>query len=117
MKPLIPLPEDTIQAQIYKYYHNKYCNRLAENPNVIFSVPNGGYRSKSQAMLMKATGLVAGVSDLIIVRNREVLFIEVKTEIGVLSKHQEQFRDTVTALGFRYIVVRSLKEFICELER
>lgn len=104
--------EDNLQAEIFKYYHNKYCNKLANPRHCIFSVPNGGTRSKREAMTFKATGLVAGVSDLIVVQPNRIIFIEVKIDKGVQSDKQKEFEKTVKELGFQYYVVRSLDEFI-----
>jgi len=103
--------EDVIQAEIYKWYNNSFCLKNHEPQCIIFSVPNGGTRNIREAMLLKATGVVAGVSDLIIVRQSEVLFVEVKTEIGKQSKEQKNFQKTVENFGFKYILVRSLEDF------
>jgi hypothetical protein len=105
------LNEDILQAQIYKYYHNTYCTKLNNPKHCIFAVPNGGLRSKSEAMKFKATGLVAGVSDLIIIQPNRVIFIEVKFEKGKQSEAQIQFENSVKALGFEYYVIKSLEEF------
>jgi hypothetical protein len=104
--------EDVIQAEIYKWYHNKYCTKLNNPRHSIFAVPNGGTRSKAEAMKFKATGLIAGVSDLIVVQPNRVLFIEVKTPIGRQQPNQIDFQKRVELLGFEYLVVRSLEDFI-----
>jgi hypothetical protein len=62
-------------------------------------------------MLLKATGVVAGVSDLIIIKPNEVIFVEVKTEIGKQSDKQKEFQQIVETLGFKYLLVRSLEDF------
>ena len=80
-------------------------------PHVIFSVPNGAYVSKHQAMKLKATGLVSGVSDLIIIQPNRCLFIELKLEKGKQSENQKNFENKVKRLGFEYFIVRSLEEF------
>jgi hypothetical protein len=103
--------EEILQAEIYKWYHNNYCTKFSDPQNIIFSVPNGGYRTKSEAMRLKATGLLAGVSDLIILRKNEVIFVELKTATGKQSKEQKSFQEKVTKLGFKYYIVRSLVEF------
>lgn len=105
------MTEDQIQAQIFKWYHNKFCTKNNNPKHIIFSVPNGGTRSKREAMKFKATGLVAGVSDLIVIQPNRCIFVEVKTEIGKQSDKQKEFETTVKNLGFEYIVVRSLEDF------
>ena len=78
-------------------------------------MPNGGYRARSEAMKMKATGLVAGVSDLIIVQPDRVIFLELKDTNGRQSNEQKSFQEKVTALGFEYWLIRSLEEFKAKL--
>lgn len=59
----------------------------------------------------KLTGLLPGVADLIVLIPNVVLFIEVKTDKGIQSEKQKAFENKVKALGFRYEIVRSLKDF------
>lgn len=103
--------EDQIQATIYKWFHNHYCLKNHNPKFSIFAVPNGGLRSKHEAMKLKSTGVVAGVSDLIVVLPNKVLFVEVKTLVGKQREAQKDFENVVTALGFDYFLVRSLEDF------
>lgn len=105
------MSEDILQAAIYKWYHNTYCTKKTNPKHCIFSVPNGGNRSAREAMKFKATGLVAGVSDLIVVQPNRVIFVEVKTATGRQSDKQKAFEKTVKDLGFEYILVRNLEDF------
>jgi len=105
------MTEDILQAQIFKWYHNNYCNKLSNPRNVIFAVPNGGKRNPVEAMKLKATGLVSGVSDLIVVTKEKVLFIELKLPKGKQQKTQKEFQSDVTNLGYEYHICRSLEEF------
>ena len=105
------LSEDILQAEIFKWYHNNYCLPIHTPRHYIFSVPNGGLRNKREAVKMKATGLKAGVSDLIILQPNKAIFVEVKTETGRQSDKQKAFQVIVSNLGFEYHVVRSLEEF------
>lgn len=83
----------------------------------LFAVANGGGRSKAEAARLKAEGVVAGVSDLILLkRNREygALLIEMKTpeRQSHQSDRQVWWQQTVTADGeYKYVVCRSLTEF------
>lgn len=104
--------EDQIQAEIYKWFHNKYCTKLNNPRFCIFAVPNGGLRTKHEAMKLKATGTLSGVSDLIILLPNKTYFIEVKTEVGRQSEEQKKFQEIVKNLGFDYVLVRSLENFI-----
>lgn len=102
--------ESKIQQEIVMWFRNNYC-LLHHNPrSLIFSVPNDSKDAKEQ-MRKKATGLYAGVSDLICVHFGKVLFIEVKADNGIQSPRQKDFQNIVELQGFEYHLVRSLDEF------
>lgn len=105
------MTEDQLQQQIYTWYNNKFCLKNQEPRHIIFSVPNGGSRNVIEAKKMKATGLLSGVSDLIIIRPEKVLFIELKIEKGIQSESQKEFQSRIEKLGYEYHLVRSLEEF------
>lgn len=106
------LSEDGIQARCYAWFVNEHC-RIVEGKErqIIYAVPNGGSRNPIEAKKLKATGTVAGVSDLHVIINGQFIFVELKTPKGVLSGVQMEFRDRVKKHGFPYHVVRSLREF------
>lgn len=104
--------EDQNQAEIVEWFNNNYCLKHHSPRGIIFSVPNGGSRNKVEAMTLKATGLLAGVSDTImILPTGKLIFCEVKTETGAQSKEQIEFQKRVEALGFEYWLVRGLADF------
>lgn len=103
--------ENIIQAEIFKWFNNNICLGNHDPQCIIFSCPNGATRNIREAVLLKATGVVSGVSDLIIVKQNEIIFVEVKTETGKQSKEQKEFQKKVEKLGFKYLLVRSLEEF------
>ena len=102
--------ENKTQQQIIMWYRNNYCTRKNNPRHAIFSVPNDSKDAKEQVRKI-ATGLMGGVSDLIIVKPNEVIFCEVKTDIGRQSDKQKEFEEIVNNLGFSYILVRSLEDF------
>ncbi len=99
--------ESKIQQEIVIWYRNNYC---LYDKNLIFSVPNES-KSFKETLTKKSIGLLTGVSDLIIVNYKKVLFVEVKTPTGKQSDKQKRFQRAVTNLGFNYYIVRSLEEF------
>jgi hypothetical protein len=105
------MTEDQLQQQIYTWYNNTYCLKNQEQRHVIFSVPNGGTRNIIEAKKMKATGLLPGVSDLIILQPNKILFIELKIEKGIQSTAQKDFQSRIEALGYEYHIIRSLEQF------
>jgi len=106
------MTEDQLQQQIFTWYNNNYCLKTQENRGMVFSVPNGGSRNVVEAKKMKATGLLPGVSDLIVVLpTGKLLFIELKTETGIQSQAQKDFEERITKLGQEYYLIRSLEQF------
>lgn len=101
--------EDKIQQEIVMWYRNTYCLKNHNPRNLIFSVPNDSKDAKEQ-MRKIATGLYAGVSDLIIIHFGKVLFVEVKNDKGRQSDKQKDFQQLIEAQGFKYYLVRSLEQ-------
>jgi len=56
------------------------------------------------------TGLPEGFSDLIVLANNTIYFVEVKTKTGQQRKAQIAFQNTVKARGYTYIVARSKED-------
>lgn len=105
------MSEDRLQQQIVTFFNNKYCLKTAKNRFLIFAVPNGGSRNIVEAKKLKQTGVLSGVSDLIIVSPNKTTFVELKLLKGVQSKTQKDFESRVNSLGFDYVVIRSLEDF------
>lgn len=103
--------ESAIQQQCVTWFKVAYPNYLC------FSVPNGGSRNAIEASNLKKEGALAGVSDLIIVAENAVLFVEMKTAKGKQSEYQKAFQKTVERLGHTYKVCRSLTDFQLTVER
>lgn len=102
--------ESKIQQEIVIWFNNEYCLKFHNPRYCIFSVPNDS-ESKEETMRKKATGLLSGVSDLIVLFPNRAVFCEVKTQTGTQSDTQKEFQTHVKNLGFEYILVRSLDEF------
>lgn len=106
------MTESKLQQEIVNFYNNEFCLKFHKPRGILFSIPNGGTRNKLEAMTMKATGLLAGASDLIVILpNSKLLFIEVKIDKGLQSEKQIDFENRVEKLGYDYFIVRSLDEF------
>jgi len=102
--------ENNIQQQIVVWFNNTYCLKNHKNRCMIFSVPNDSINAIETKRKIN-TGLLRGASDLIVILPNKLLFIEVKTEKGVQSEVQKDFKNRVNNLGFDYYLVRSLEEF------
>ncbi|MCP4159848.1 MAG: VRR-NUC domain-containing protein [Deltaproteobacteria bacterium] len=102
--------EAKVQQEMVVWFRNNY-QRKGVDKGIIFSVPNeraGGYMAMKDLLL---TGLLSGVSDLIVVLKGKVLFVEVKNEKGKQSPKQILFQKQVENLGFKYYLVRNLEDF------
>ena len=106
------MTESKIQQQIVEYFNNTYCLKHHNPRGLIFSIPNGGTRKKLEAITLKATGLLAGVSDLIVILpNGKLIFVEIKTDTGKMSEKQIEFKQRVEELGYEYWLIRNIEEF------
>lgn len=105
------MTEDKLQQNCFIWFNNQYCLNYHNPKCVIFSVPNGGSRNLLEAKRLKATGLKAGVSDLIVLMPERCIFIEMKTEKGYQSDKQKEFEQSVKDLGFEYHLIRSFEQF------
>jgi len=103
------MTEEQLQQKIVIEYSNNYCLKNMNPRGIIFSVPNEStYNNKK----FKNTGVLRGVSDLIIITPKgKLYFLELKTEIGVQSEVQKDFQKRVEALGYEYKLIRSLNQF------
>lgn len=105
--------ESHLQRQCVAWFRLQYP-KLAR---LLFAVPNGGGRSKVEAGIMKAEGVTAGVSDLILLVPRGghgALCIEMKTDSrgSRQSEAQKEWQKDVESQGYMYVVVRTLDEFM-----
>ena len=104
--------ENNLQQQIYLWFNNNYCLTNSPNRGIIFSIPNGGTRNVREAMTLKATGLLKGASDLVVIfPNGKLCFVELKIIKGVQSSEQKDFEQRIINAGYEYHLVRSLDEF------
>ena len=66
---------------------------------------------------MQREGILAGFSDLMIIAQHNVLFVEMKTKDGLQSDKQKEFQIKVSRLGFEYIICRSFEQSVLAIER
>ncbi len=102
--------EARIQQEICMWMRNTYCLNHHDPQCQIFSVPNESSNVIEQ-IKKKGTGMMAGVSDLILVLPNKVIFCEVKDAKGKQKPAQIEFEKKVVALHHEYWLVRSLEQF------
>ena len=104
--------ESRLQGGCLTWFRLQY----ARYAPLLFAVPNGGARSKSEAARLKAEGVTAGVADMILLYPSDcyhALCIEFKThEAGSRqSAAQKSWQAAVESAGNKYVVVRDFDEF------
>ncbi len=108
--------EHRIQCECVKWFRLQYPKLKYR----LFAVPNGGRRDYTTASKLKAEGVLAGVSDLILLKpNKQygALLIEMKTSIGRLRDNQIKWKEDLCKKGeYKYVVCRSTEDFIREIK-
>jgi hypothetical protein len=85
------------QARLVMWFRREYPDTL------IFAIPNGGLRSKTQAMKLKVEGVAPGIPDLFVPAWK--LWIEMKkVKGGKLSTEQQLMIDYLQSVGYDVIV-------------
>lgn len=116
--------ESKLQQRCISYFRHLW----PEYALLFFSVPNGGFRNKGEAAILKAEGMLGGVADtLLLVPAKEYhgLCIEFKKEDKdydidgniivekktYQEKEQKEWQKAAEGQGFLYKVIRSREEF------
>lgn len=103
--------ESRIQQCCVRWFRYQY----PEAARLLFAVPNGYWTTASQASRAKAEGMLSGVSDLLLLvaaQGFHGLAIEMKTKRGRQTSTQRAWQDDAEDAGWRYVVCRSLDEFV-----
>jgi len=106
--------EHRIQCACVRWFNYQFP-QFSHN---LFAVPNGGRRDKVTGAKMKAEGVRAGVSDLILLKSNQqygALLIEMKTRQGRQSEAQRQWQRLIVQDNYKYVICRSLDDFMREV--
>ena len=106
--------ESRLQRACVKYFRYQYPGMA----RLCFAVPNGGFRSGHEASIMQGEGVTPGVSDLVFLKSNaqySSLCIEFKTDDGRQSEYQKDWQELVEKHGNKYVICRSLEQFIDEI--
>ena len=97
----LKIKESDIENAVIQYltYSGWYCWKNLDQP--LFA--NGSY-------IKLRTGQIRGISDLVAIKKGFVIWLEVKTLKGRLSKFQKIFRDNIINAGGEYFIVRSIDD-------
>jgi hypothetical protein len=84
-------PEQTIQRAVFEHL------AVRRAPGTFaFHVPNGGWRSRAEAAILKGLGVVAGVPDVILVCDGRVYALELKALWHRTSSRRTSYWKTET---------------------
>jgi hypothetical protein len=106
--------EDDIQEACYLWFSYQYPKLR----KLLIAVPNGGKRFGKEGARLTKAGVTAGVADLILfVPNNQypALCIEMKSKDGKQRPSQKEWQELVEKQGYRYVICRSLDDFMKEI--
>lgn len=86
--------------------------------DVFFAIPNGGKRNVITATILKKEGVLAGVADIFLdvpKKGFHGLRIEMKTPKGTQQNTQKAFQAASEKQGYKYIICRSIEQFMDEI--
>lgn len=103
--------EDQLQISCVTWFDYQYHSISW----ALFHVPNGGTRNSIEAAKFKAMGVRSGVPDLLLLIPRggyHYLAMELKCGKNRQTESQRKYQEHVESNGGRYVVIRSIDEFI-----
>lgn len=78
--------------------------------------PNGGYRRKHEGAILNGLGVVAGVPDVVAVKDGHCFGLELKAEGGTVSPKQVQALQAMQSAGATVACVYGLNQALEKLE-
>jgi len=102
------MTEIQLQAKIFQFTWNEY----PETRGLFFHVPNGGSRNKIEGMQLKASGVIPGIPDMILLHKGSAYGFELKKQDGKVSEAQVKVHKTWQDNGTPVYVIRSFEEFL-----
>ena len=102
--------EHGLQSRCVHWFRLQYPNRRHN----LFAVPNGGYRTKTTAALLKDEGQLSGVADLILLVRKGTcgaLLLEAKVKGNYQSPNQKLWQKMIEADGYEYRIFHTIEEF------
>lgn len=95
-----------LESDLQKYF----VKILYTIPSIFFhSVPNESKRTHYYGNHLKKMGLRSGVPDMIILKDGEVFYIELKSKNGKLTKNQKFIKEEIIENGGNYFLLNSIE--------
>ena len=105
--------ESALQVECFTWFHNSYPSLRG----LLFSIPNGGLRSKREAARLKLEGLTKGVPDMLFLYKNKLHAIELKTIDGHASPEQLSIHSKWAQQGIDVRIVRDVQTFKDTIKR
>ena len=103
--------EQDIQRAVFQHFAARRATGV-----FAFHVPNGGARSPVEASILRGLGVVAGIPDVVAVREGRMFALELKAEAGRLSPAQRATQEALRAAGAAVATSTDLDEALAQLE-
>src|SRR5262249_50431964 len=104
-------PEAAIQRAVFQHLRARGAPGL-----FAFHVPNGGYRQRPEAAILKGLGVVAGVPDVIAIHNGRCFALELKAPGGRATDKQLATIAALREAGAFTAIAEGLDRAIAVLE-
>lgn len=101
------MSEIQLQSKCFQWLWNNY----PATRRLFFHVPNGGSRNAVEGMQLKASGVVAGIPDCILIHRGLAYGFEMKTQSGKVSPEQQKVHKVWQEDGTPVYIIRSFDEF------
>jgi hypothetical protein len=103
---MVDVTEKRLQQLCFTWFHNTYPNLRGT-----MWMTHNQAKNATQGSILKAMGMVPGVSDLLWFYQGCLYCIELKTETGKQSAVQKKWESAVEKQGAIYYVIRDLDRF------
>ena len=85
--------------------------------HAVNEVASGRHTGHMRQAILVGMGVHPGFTDLVVISQGQVVFLEVKSPSGRLRPAQEAFRDDVIKQGFGWALVRSMDDALAALRK
>ena len=101
------MSEIQLQALCFQFLWNNY----PATRRLFFHVPNGGNRDAREGAQLKASGVVAGIPDMILIHKGRAFGFEMKTPTGSISPAQTTVHKSWAEDGTPVYIIRTFEQF------
>jgi hypothetical protein len=109
------MPRDRSEQEIQRALFEHLAVRGAREC-FAFHVPNGGWRSRVEAAIMKGLGVQSGIPDIIAIKDGHAYALELKAPGGRLSETQREAHAALSAAGATVAAAFGLDDALARLE-